>query len=157
MPRARYATDADRIHRNVLIDENGCWVWRRRVNRGGYETGNRRVDGRKVTFRAHRLSYETFVGPIPEGLSIDHLCRNRRCANPEHLEAVTQRENLLRSPFTTTSHHAAKTACIHGHPFDEENTYFRRNGGRDCRACQRNKQIRRALRAASVSSKDVAA
>ncbi len=85
---------------------------------------------------AHRAAYELYVGPIPEGLTIDHLCRNTLCVNPAHLEAVTMRENILRG--TGPSAQAArKTHCLRGHPFDDGNTLFRATGKRVCRACQR--------------------
>lgn len=103
-----------------------------------------RVGGRK--FYAHRLAYEAFYGPIPEGLHIDHLCNVRACCNPEHLEAVTSGENNRRTrerDFTNVN--ANKTECIHGHPFDEENTYARPSGGRACRTCLR--EIKRAFSA----------
>lgn len=76
----------------VIDAETGCWIWQRATSRSGY--GNVCVD--RTYFRAHRVYYERFKGPIPEGLEIDHLCRNRSCVNPEHLEAVTHRVNVHR-------------------------------------------------------------
>jgi hypothetical protein len=89
---------------------------------------------------AHRLAYEALMGPIPDGLVLDHLCRNRPCVAVDHLEAVTQRENLLRGD-TDAARRAGQTECIHGHPFDEANTFYPRDGGRECRTC-RNAQGR---------------
>jgi hypothetical protein len=156
MARKKYATVADRIRMNVEIDDaSGCWNWQRRINRGGYGIGNHFIDGARVTYRAHRLSYETFVGPVSPGLSLDHLCRNRRCANPAHLEPVPQRVNLMRAPLSIASQNAAKTHCKWGHPFDEDNTLYRATG-RSCRACNRDRQTNRALRAASVPSERAA-
>lgn len=156
MSRIRYATDADRIRQNVVEDDNGCWIWQRRLNRGGYGIGNRYVDGAKVTFRTHRLAYEVFVGPIPAGLALDHLCRVRACCNPAHLEPVTFRENLLRSPLTLAAIRRAAQRCLNGHPFDEENTRFRPTGGRECRTCARARRQAFALRAASVPTERAA-
>src|SRR5438552_200174 len=89
---------------------------------------------------AHQFTYELLIGEVPKGLELDHLCRNRLCCNPTHLEPVTRRENLLRSP-TIVARHAAQTHCIYGHLLDGENLYRWRNG-RYCRMCRarRNKE-----------------
>lgn len=99
-----------------------------------------RVDGKQRY--AHRLAYEWAVGPIPPGAQIDHLCREPRCINPDHLEAVTQRENIVRGE-SPSAVNARKTHCLHGHEFTPENTYRRPDdGNRQCRACanERNRQ-----------------
>ena len=110
----------------------GCWQWSARLNADGY--GHLNVDGQKV--RAHRFAYEMLVGAIPEGLQLDHLCRNRGCVNPDHLEPVTNRENILRGE-TVPARNAAKTHCSKGHEFTPENTTMRANGWRECKTCQR--------------------
>lgn len=128
----KYANDAERIRRNVAVDAGGCWIWSGDQTTTGY--GRLHAHGR--VHRAHRFAYEVFVGPVPGGLPLDHLCRKRACCNPEHLEPVTQHVNLRRSPDTITSINAAKTECVHGHPFDEANTYITPGGSRRCRACR---------------------
>jgi hypothetical protein len=154
-PRGPYrtsarTTDAEWIARSVQIDDSGCWRWQlARMPREGYGLGTRR--GRRVL--AHRISYETFVGPIPEGMQLDHLCRVRHCVNPEHLEPVTPRENIMRSPITQAALNAAKRECPQGHPYDEVNTY-RYRGARICRACSRAR--RAAWRASRVERQAVA-
>lgn len=115
-----------------------CWPWKNKTRCDGYGTF-----GKQPARAAHRVAYELAKGPIPDGMVIDHLCRNRECVNPTHLEAVTQRENLLRSPHTMPNVNAAKTHCPHGHPYDEANTYVKwRNGRpvRECRACRSSRQ-----------------
>lgn len=94
--------------------------------------------GRKV-FLAHRVAYELFVGPIPDGMTLDHKCRERACVNPDHLEPVTNRENILRG-ISPSAQNAHATHCTQGHPFDDENTYsytWDRTGqkARICKAC----------------------
>jgi hypothetical protein len=107
--------------------ETPCWVWQLRVDRDGYG----RTDGRL----AHRVSYETHRGPIPEGLTIDHLCRIRACVNPGHLEAVTMAENVRRGE-SFAALNARKTHCPQGHPLSGPNLMVERNGARRCRACR---------------------
>lgn len=116
---------------------DGCWPWRGPLTRDGYGRF-----GRPARL-AHRLAYELMRRPIPEGFVIDHLCRNRRCVNPVHMEAVKQRENILRSPHTMPNRNAAKTHCPQGHPYSPENTYQTRTRDgrrrRECRACRRER------------------
>ncbi|HEV2928117.1 MAG TPA: HNH endonuclease signature motif containing protein, partial [Propionibacteriaceae bacterium] len=103
------------------VDRSGgpdaCWPWTANRMDSGY--GRYSIDGRSKL--AHRISYELSVGSIPDGLQIDHLCRNKPCVNPTHLEAVTQRENLLRGD-TVPARNAARTHCANGHEFTPENT-----------------------------------
>jgi HNH endonuclease len=134
---------------NYVIDEaTGCWVWKRSVTPSGY--GHLRDSGRMQY--AHRVYYERSRGVIPAGLQLDHLCRNRRCVNPEHLEPVTGHENTLRGD-TIAARRKAQTHCIRGHPFDEANT-IRRGRMRACRECQRraNRESMRKRRRAMASS-----
>lgn len=110
-----------------------CWI----SNRAKHSNGYTKIGLCGDTLLTHRVAYEAFVGPIPDGQQIDHLCRQRACCNPEHLEAVTCRENLLRGD-TLTAAQAAMTHCKRGHPFDEGNTYLRadRPNTRGCIACR---------------------
>lgn len=118
-----------RFFAKVETDENGCWVWTGAATKG---YGQFKLGGRQ--YAAHRLSYEAHVGPIPEGLVIDHLCRNTLCVNHEHMEPVTNAENIRRG--LVGENQRSKTHCPQGHPYDEENTY-RVAGGRKCRICKR--------------------
>lgn len=110
-----------------------CWPWSASVDRKGYGKFNY-AGGRALG--AHRYSYATAVGPIPDGMQIDHLCRNPSCVNPLHLEPVTPRENTMRSPIAVTAVHSRKSHCKRGHEFTPENTQPTANG-RQCRVCAR--------------------
>ena len=118
-------------------EETECWVWIGPHNRTGY--GLFKIGGERRL--AHRVSWELHRGPIPDGLTIDHLCRNRECVNPEHLEPVTQVENNLRRPDPNGGGggwarlQRAKTHCPAGHLYDELNTYHW-GGGRYCKTCR---------------------
>lgn len=101
-----------------------CWLWTGYCYGNGYAALS--WQGRQQLL--HRLSYEHFRGPIPEGLVIDHLCRTKNCINPDHLEPVTSGENTRR---------AMRTHCINGHEFTPENVYMPKDGKRYCRTCRR--------------------
>lgn len=111
-----------------------CWPWVGGSFRDGY--GMFHLFRLRQKVQAHRYAYEAVVGPIPEGLTLDHLCRNRACCNPAHLEPVTHRVNILRGTGAS-ARNIRKTECVHGHQYTEENTYVRYDGRRVCRECQR--------------------
>ncbi len=120
---------AERFQQWITFDkESGCWLWQGTLDRDGY--------ARFQYGRGHRWAYQHFVGSIPQGLELDHLCRVRHCVNPEHLEPVTTRTNQLRGNGVSGIN-ARKTHCKRGHPFNEVNTYIRPDGHRDCRTCRR--------------------
>jgi hypothetical protein len=123
----------ERIARKIgEPDENGCWPWlayRTPLGYGG-------VDWKGKPDKAHRVVYQILAAPIPGGLVLDHLCRNPSCVNPEHLEPVTDRENILRGAGACAQH-ARKTHCVRGHPFEGENLHVRRDGARICLTCRR--------------------
>lgn len=123
----------DRVLGRLIIDwDTGCWNWSLALDRKGY--GTITIKGR--SYGVHRVTYEMLAGPIPEGLELDHLCRNHACSNPAHLEPVTHRENQRRGEGFV-GRRSRQTHCIRGHEFTHANTYVRRNGTRQCRACVR--------------------
>jgi len=126
------ATLPANIARRTVIDASSCWLWTGGKTRNGY--GQAYDPGSKRVWLVHRLAYWLLVGPIPQGLTLDHLCRVRHCVNPSHLEPVTSRVNTLRG-VGHSAVNAAKSECVNGHPFDLINTRIRRSGRRDCRIC----------------------
>jgi hypothetical protein len=108
-----------------------CWIWAGGLTTAGYGRASVPGKGRQA---AHRIAYELLVGPIPEGLTLDHLCRNRACVNPDHLEPVGMTENMRRGAARGMALYRPPTHCRRGHPFEGGNTYISASG-RSCRTC----------------------
>jgi len=135
MPRLK-ATIMERFEKSMVVSESHthagtpCWDWISRFNGvDGY--GLAKCNRKNIL--AHRLSYELHIGPIPEGMCLDHLCRNRKCVNPDHLEPVTLKENIKRG----WAARPRVTHCKYGHPYAGDNLRITPHGKRVCRACQR--------------------
>jgi len=118
-----------------------CWNWTAQLISGGY--GHFRVGSKKIL--AHRFSYRLLKGSLDPSLTIDHLCRNRKCVNPDHLEQVTMRVNILRGKGIT-ARLARQTHCKRGHELSKENTYIKKNGARECRICSRESKRKYKLK-----------
>lgn len=128
-------TMQDRFWAKVNKTES-CWLWTACTGRRGH--GYFGINGKNRA--AHRVAYEMLVGPIPPGLTLDHLCRQPACVNPAHLEPVDNRTNVLRG-IGPTAQNARKTHCKRGHSLTSENIY-RRGNGRQCKLCCRDRYLR---------------
>lgn len=128
----------DRLLSRVVKTDDGCWEYARgaRPHDSYRQISVGNVNGKSVLRYAHRVAYERLVGPIPDGMQLDHLCRNRLCVNPDHLEPVTAQENTRRATTLITK-------CPSGHDYDAANTAYARTGQRYCRACKREKALAR--------------
>ena len=131
-PKRLSLLTAEFVMGRVDVGASGCWVWRgSKLQASGY--GRIKMSGR--SYVAHRAVYEAMVGPVPDGLQLDHLCRNRLCVNPDHLEPVTGRVNVLRGE-TVVRANFEKTECVNGHPLRNDNVIMVRGGrSRRCKAC----------------------
>lgn len=139
-PEQRVSAFWSKVDRNGPVPDYAphlgpCWLWTGARNSTGYALVG---DGQGHVVCSHRVSYEMHVGPIPDGLEVDHLCRVKNCVNPHHLEAVTPLVNTRRG-----SQYASRETCEYGHLFSPENTYTRADGARRCRACKRRRDSAR--------------
>jgi hypothetical protein len=128
----------DKLLSHRIIDSNNCWNWTMYVEPRGY--GRIRYKGKTTT--PHKVSYLEFVGLIPEGLELDHLCKNKKCFNPDHLEPVTRKENNIRSNCSSAIN-SRKTHCKKGHEYSGDNLRTWKNtGGKLTRRCGECEKIR---------------
>lgn len=140
MPGYAATPIAERLRRSIRINaKTSCWEWQKHVGAWGYPQigiGSRKDGSRRIVY-AHRLSYETFVASIPAEYQVDHLCRNKCCINPLHLEAVTEAENIRRAGGGNVfgAKQRAKTLCPKGHEYSGRNLLLKKGGKRQCRAC----------------------
>ena len=123
------------FYSKIKILPNSCWEWQAKIHN---PTGYGHFCINRKTFLAHRISYILHKGAIPHGLVINHICRNRKCVNPNHLEVVTLKENILKG-FSIPAINSKKTHCIRGHPFNGDNLYISPNGKR---ASKKSNRIR---------------
>lgn len=135
LPMYSNPTSPNRFWSKVTFTST-CWLWTASKKPGGYGQFKASGSVRASPVYVHRYAYEFCFGPIPEGLQIDHLCHVRHCVNPDHLEAVTQQENIIRAA-------ARITHCPQGHPYNDINTY-RLGNRRFCRECHRASNRRQA-------------
>lgn len=129
--------DVDRFFTKIDIQNNGCWLWTGSF--GGGACAYPRFYWNRSNGYAHRFSCEFFNGRIPDGYTVDHLCKNTKCVNPKHLEAVTMKENGLRGN-TFQGINSRKTHCPKGHAYTQDNLVNTFRGNRICKICTRNKQ-----------------
>lgn len=123
--------------RVIMIPESTCWHWTGCIDRDGYA----KMSTKNRPTMVYRISYELFVGPIPEGMVIDHICRQRDCVNPKHLEVVTSRENTMRSPIAPAALNARKTHCSEGHELVDASHPSKKQRG--CLICCAQKSLDR--------------
>jgi len=121
-----------------IVKGPGCWTWMGSHDPEGYG----KISVRSRMTNAHRIAYQIYVGPIPEAYEVDHLCRNRGCVNPAHLEAVPKPVNIARGEGAA-ARYARRTHCKHGHEYTPANTRLSRTGTRQCRECERLRTRRR--------------
>lgn len=132
----------DRLMKHVVpVPESGCWLWDGYWSTKGYGITTLKNN----PYYAHRVMYESLRGPVPKDMELDHLCRVKCCVNPDHLEAVTSRENTLRGTAPSAMH-ARQTHCIHGHPLAADNMAYWEVGTRKrhCKECNKLRHIKRA-------------
>lgn len=150
----------------ISVSSAGCWLWTAATDESGYPV----TKVRQRTVKAHRLAFMIFNGPIPDDMHVDHechtraiadntckggkTCEHRRCVNPAHLRLLSPRDNVLSS-LSFAAVHAARTACVNGHPLVGDALHMRKEGGRACRECRREGDRRRVREAAAALGREV--
>lgn len=142
MARPGPKTDAEYLEKYSMALQNGCIQWTASKTPTGYGHGFRRSPVFGTIYQPYKLAYLIKHGSVPEGLEIDHLCRNRACVNADHLEAVTHSENMRRGD-KSNNYERNKTHCPQGHPYSGENLMVEKNGKRKCRACRKHQRMAR--------------
>lgn len=133
MPKTQWNLDhrVNMLERNTIRKTPTCWHWLGAVSKNGYSKSF--MDYKTTT--GHRVFYTYYKGVVPEGLQIDHLCRNKLCVNPEHLEAVTSRENIIRGTGFAAKN-SKKKKCLRRHLLSGDNLYITPDGRRQCKKCR---------------------
>lgn len=144
----RYKMPAkERFETHIKKLDDGCWMWTGKINKNtGYGQHGVYKNAIRKDYLAHRYSYELYIGKMPNGFCIDHLCRNRWCVNPDHLEPTTLKENVLRGIGVCAINHQ-KIHCIHGHLLSGKNLYITPDNRRQCKVCNYNRTIKHLRRA----------
>lgn len=138
------------IKARITVTDAGCWEWQQRCNRHGYgEVNLTALREAGISKLVHVITYTLLVGPVPDGLELDHLCRNTKCCNPSHLEAVPHLVNVERGELRARhlEYFASQTHCKNGHEYTPANTHIRTDGRRRCRTCNRLWAARKAVSA----------
>jgi hypothetical protein len=143
-------TTLERFMRKVRILDNGCWEWLGARTPYGY--GNFGWEGHNGMGLSHRFAYESLIGKVPKGKELDHLCKNKWCVNPKHLEPVTHQENMMRgySSDYIKLRRRLKARCPHGHLFTKNNTKINYRGARVCKTCEREGRKRWGHKSANL-------
>lgn len=146
MPLNATIADLERFTRKTLRSDNGCWAWTACTNNNGY--GSFMFRGK--TYSAHSFIYQVLNRTLTKGEVVDHGCNNPNCVNPKHLEAMTQRDNVMKSSGIAAKR-ARQTHCIYGHEFGHQSPHLVKSGRRACATCHRQREARRRSRYASTN------
>ena len=155
MPAHKTMRDIDRVLRR--LDVSDCWEWKLCVDKNGYGIthAGSSTDGSLKTVKVHRFVYQQMVGPIPEGMDIDHLCVNRKCANPDHLRPLAKPDHGRLSPGGMIN--KRKTHCPSGHSYSEFGYTERNSGCRKCKVCSNARRKARYIRTRDAKRERLAA